>query len=373
MHAVESMFSVRIAPWWYGSDTQHLGNILNECPDNWDEARMAAGLMWEPVKRHAYDAPAWVQIPAAVKDGETSLNESMLATYGDGVIILESDDHMVRILAPLEGVQQVKRDDINVPGKNLSVVNDDLQIITHADMGGLFEAFADAGNGKLQFETAGSLRGGANVWGLLRLDEPFTIDGDVDEDGDPQYTYPYAVMLNSHDGKGACKFSMTNVRVVCWNTFQAADLGSGRDGFEVNIRHSGDIATKLDDAKLAIAALRENAAAYRDQCNELARIKVSDEVVAQFVEWFIPVPDGSTELTRKIRVGRRDEFMSLYHDSPTSLPGSAYGLVQTSGEWLDHMRRVQTRDSYLSRTVLRREPAKAEAIATIRELVGASS
>lgn len=372
MHAVESMYSVRIAPWHY-SDTADRTNILTDYPENWDDARMAAGLMWEPVKRHAYDAPAWIPVPASVKAGETSLNEAMLATFGDGVIILESNDEMVRVLAPLEGVEQVKRDDIVTPGKNLSVVSADLPLITHADMGELFEAFGNAGGGRLLFETAGSLRGGANVWGLLRLDEPFVIDGDVDEDGDPQYTYPYAVLLNSHDGKGACKFSMTNVRVVCWNTFQAADLGSGRDGFEVNIRHSGDIATKLDDAKLAIAALRDNAAAYRDQCNELARIKISDEVVEQFVEWFIPLPDGCTEKTRTIRTGRRAEFMSLYTDSPASLPGSAYGLVQTSGEWLDHMRRVQSRDSYLSRTVLRREPAKADAIATIRELVGASN
>jgi hypothetical protein len=48
--------------------------------------------------------------------------------------------------------------------------------------------------------------------------------------------------------------------------------------------------------------------------------------------------------------------------------GSAYGLVQAAGEYLDHARSYRTQDSYLGRTLLRPEPLKAKAVALARRV-----
>ena len=58
-------------------------------------------------------------------------------------------------------------------------------------------------------------------------------------------------------------------------------------------------------------------------------------------------------------------FRSLYLDSPTTqgVRGSAYGLVQAAGEYLDHVRGYRSHDSSLGRTLLRPEPLKAKAVA----------
>ena len=48
---IEEMFSVREMP-WHGE-----GQVLDEYPGSWDEARILAGLSWDPV-------PSWSSIPS---------------------------------------------------------------------------------------------------------------------------------------------------------------------------------------------------------------------------------------------------------------------------------------------------------------------
>ncbi len=97
----------------------------------------------------------------------------------------------------------------------LGTVSNTFELIDHAEMGRIIEALC--GETNVKFETAGSCKGGAQVWALVYLDEPYTVAGD-----DSQHL-PFLAVLNSHDGTGACKATMCQTRVVCWNTVQAAD------------------------------------------------------------------------------------------------------------------------------------------------------
>jgi phage/plasmid-like protein (TIGR03299 family) len=333
--------------------------------------------MWEPKKRPVYAEPApFVNAcedcaePLDAPHADRCPRRAAYETVGksdvglsDLAIVLDGD----RAMNPIAEVVQVVRDDTNA---HLATTAHDLPLITHGQMGELYESFAStwtAAGAKICFETAGSLRGGKNVWGLIRLDEPFTITGD------DSATFPYAVMLNDHTGKGACKFSFTNVRVVCWNTYQAADvLGEGH-GFEIVIRHTGNTEAKIEEAKQALTAMRSNAEAYRTVCEELQRIKLTDEMVSDFSDWFIPMPDGATERMRNSRNTKRAQFVDQFSSALTAIDEpNGYGLLQTTGEWLDHARRANTRDSYLARTVLKSEPTKFAAVQKIREMATAS-
>lgn len=88
------------------------------------------------------------------------------------------------------------------------------------------------------------------------------------------------------------------------------------------------------------------------------------------------MPEGATERTRDARLERQATFRALYEGSPTMdgarVRGTAYGLVQAAGEYLDHLRPYRTPDTYLARTMLRPESIKGGVVKLVRELVAAN-
>ena len=92
---VESMFSVRQMPW------HREGTILPDYPGSWAEARVLAGLDWEPVPADVY-LPRW------------------------------HVDHSGARYEPVEGWQAICRSDT---GAVLSVNKDSYTLIGHAEMG----------------------------------------------------------------------------------------------------------------------------------------------------------------------------------------------------------------------------------------------
>jgi len=102
----------------------------------------------------------------------------------------------------------------------------------------------------LQFETAGSLFGGRNIWFLARISEP-----EIAIDDRPIDRYQrYLLLLNGHDGSQSLTLKMTTVRVVCNNTKTAALRG---DGIQVSVRHlsgAADMGAVTQKAASAILA-----------------------------------------------------------------------------------------------------------------------
>lgn len=78
-----------------------------------------------------------------------------------------------------------------------------------------FDLFDDVvGTKEAMYHTAGSLREGARVWILAKLNEALGVKGEqIDK---------YVCLLNSHDGSSALQMFWTPVRVVCLNTLQMA-------------------------------------------------------------------------------------------------------------------------------------------------------
>jgi phage/plasmid-like protein (TIGR03299 family) len=173
---VQSMFSVRQMPW------HRQGTVIEDYPGDWNAARKLAGLDWEPVAADVY------------------------AVSG---INPDDTDHYDQI-----GVwKSISRSDT---GAVLSVQKDSYTVIDHAEMGEIVEAVLAQTN--VKWETAGVLEGGRSVWCLALLDEP------VDLPGDTSATLPYLAITNRHDGTAACPLRATAVRIVCANTFRAAEL-----------------------------------------------------------------------------------------------------------------------------------------------------
>jgi len=316
-------FSVR-EPAWHG-----LGNVLEDYPEDWDAARMAAGLMWEPRPE-----------PVFVKRGD---------------LYVEAPGH-----------QAICRDDT---GAVLAVPTDHYSLITHANMGEIIEAVMGA-DANVRFETAGSVREGRQVWALVRLDEPYTVPGDDSP------TYPFLALLNAHDGSASCSLTYTSVRVVCWNTWSAADAEGARTGARHVFRHTGDVQERISEAKAGLANLRTEAAKAQALFSDLAQTPVSDDQVKTFTQLFLPSPADRGEFCSDrvaANVERaRGTFGRLYSEAVTteSVRGTGYGLFMAATEYLDHVRAFRSRDSYVGRTILSPERLKGRALALIGDITG---
>lgn len=323
-HLFESGFCVREASW------HKLETLLDEYPGSWAEARDLAGMAWDPIAEPIYSL--------------------------DGV----NEDGSPRFVE-IEGFRRIARSDT---GFTLSVMSDTWSLIDHAEMGQIVEAVLDQPN--VKWDTAGVLDSGRRVYATAYLDEPITIPGD------DSLTFPYLVILNRHDGKGACKLLPTTVRVVCANTYAAAEAMGERDGCAFSFMHTKNWRDRVADARDAVTGVRRATAEWVKIATDLSLLKVTPEQRRIFVHEFIPAPPGeviSDRVARNIDEARTRLF-SLF-DGPTVAPvaDTAYGLVQAAGEYLDHLRSYRSNASYMGRQLLQPEPLKYRAVKLAREIV----
>lgn len=335
-HMFETGFSVREVP-WHG-----LGTVTGDYPENWAAARTLAGLDWEPEEVPAYE---------------------MDEVFADGRCTVKL----------IEDFKQIKRTDT---GARLAIVKDGYELITHDVFGEIFEAILEKSDGQIKYETAGSLDGGKKVWVLSRL------GGEIELPGDPSPLQPYMALMTSHDGTAALRVIGTGVRIVCMNTWHAADLDSSMRGSSFSFKHTKNWRTRVEDAKKALTNTQENI----DHVVEEAKAMLRVQVTASQVKWFIrefavhrtiantvgKQAFGKRELAARLEQPRVKASMDFtvktltdIFDSKTTegIRGTMWGMVQAAGEFADHHRDTASPESYFSRTVLAdREPLKLAAL-----------
>ncbi len=335
-HMFETGFSVREVP-WHG-----LGKVLNDYPGSWDEARVLAGLDWDPVEEPVYSV------------GEL---------YADG----RADVQLI------PEFKQVRRSD---NGMLLDIARDGYQLITHDVFGEIFEAILDSSDGKIKYETAGSLDSGRKVWVLAKL------GGEIHLPGDPSATQPYMALMTSHDGTAALRVIGTCVRIVCMNTWHAADMDASKRGSSYSFKHTKNWRDRVEDAKAALAQTEENIAHTVRMAHDFLDVKVSAAQAKWFIKEFaihrtIANTVGKQATSKKTLEERLSEprveaslnntltQLDRIMDSPTTdgIRGTMWGLIQAAGEFADHHRDTKNQESYFSRTVLAdKEPLKLAAI-----------
>jgi phage/plasmid-like protein (TIGR03299 family) len=324
---VESMFSVRQMPW------HREGTILDDYPGDWDQARKLAGLDWDPITTEVYAL--------------TDLNADGSPHY-----------------EPIDGWQCIARSD---NGAVLSLNRDSYTLINHTEMGEIVEAVLAQPN--VKWETAGVLDSGRAVWCLALLDEPIALPGDTSA------TLPYLAITNRHDGTGSCALRATAVRIVCANTFRAAELEGERTGTTFSFVHKTRWRDRIEDARKAVTGARAEMQRYTELASELLGIRVTPAQRELFITEFIPKPPDGLITDRVARnVDEARQALRLLFDSPTTQPvnHTAYGLVQAAGEYLDHVRNARSWETRLNRTLIRPEPLKHRALSLVREIITAS-
>jgi phage/plasmid-like protein (TIGR03299 family) len=263
----------------------------------------------------------------------------------------------------IEGWQAIIRSDT---GAVLSLNKDSYTVIGHGEMGEIVEAVLAQPN--VKWETAGVLDEGRAVWCLALLDEPVELPGDASP------TLPYLAITNRHDGTAACALRATAVRIVCANTFRAAELEGERTGATFSFIHKSSWRSRIEDARQAVTGARTEMRRYTELAHELLAIPITPKQRELFVTEFIPMPPVGLITDRVARnVEEARQALRLIFESKTTeqVAGTGYGLMQAAGEYLDHVRGARSWETRLNRTLIRPEPLKHRALSLIREVVTA--
>tara|TARA_R100001594_G_scaffold1044_2_gene4285 strand:- start:3857 stop:4855 length:999 start_codon:yes stop_codon:yes gene_type:complete len=190
-----------------------------------EEMLKAAGLDWTVSKRPAYTlgAPTW--------EPDTPL----LQAIGHHFIVRDSDN------------------------KVLSACGEDYVPFQNADTFKFFKRFVS--NGQMKMETAGSLKGGQDIWGLAKIDSSFELPGGDKVEG-------YLLIDSPHVSGKALTIMFTPIRVVCSNTMALA-LNSQGKRFRVLHLHAFD-GEIIKAAEEALGISEEKMIAFKEQTEFLS-------------------------------------------------------------------------------------------------------
>lgn len=240
----------------------------------------------------------------------------------------------------------------------LGLVGEGYTPIQNAELADFCSLLAEQGDA-VRVETAGSIRGGAKVWFLLR-GESFSVRGRRNAD---DVLSPYILASNGHDGGTALRLTPTSVRVVCSNTlhmvipgFEAeAGASFGRRniaaGFVAN--HTGDVRHKVEQAKQALELYGRTVERNRELINGLAARDWNSEQVGRFlVQCYAsavePIPTNpKTEAEERAASKARDAvagMLARFERESKLVGASAWVAVNAFSGYMQHDRPIRFRD-----------------------------
>lgn len=145
---------------------------------------------------------------------------------------------------------------------------------------------------------------------------------------------PYLCFTNTHDGSGAIRVCMTPIRVVCNNTLNLA-LSQAKRAWSV--RHTGDIQTKLHEARMCLDLADQYMGALAIQADQLANTTVTDEKIREILNEMFPITEEMSDREKRNAQKVKDEFMVCYF-APDILKfkGTAWGALNAMSDMVSH-------------------------------------
>lgn len=305
----------RASMFYYGDVPWHgLGTRLDK-PATWAEAEEAAGLGW-------------------------TVSEEPLETLYSYM--------------PVPGKKAIIRDDTKTV---LGVVGSEYKPVQNREAFAFLDGLA--GDGQIEYHTAGALGDGEKTWMLAKLPGVARIGRSNDT------VEKYLLLSNAHDGSQALRVLWTPVRVVCANTLSLA-TAKNRNG--VWISHTGDLDSKIEQARNILGMASKF---YDDLEVLMGRLAAHRPTEGQLDAYFRNLyPDPETEIDRERRLFEeqmkaasrgwgavrgtddgprgnnnfkvRDELFRLVeegigNDDP-AIKGSSWAALNAVTEFVDHKR-----------------------------------
>jgi len=290
-HLVQQMAYVGETP-WHG-----LGNELTpkQPLEVWaEQAGMAFQVLETPVRYMA----------------ESAGTLGSIMTFGDQKVLYRSDTK-----APL------------------SVVSNRYQVVQPREILEFYRDLTEISG--FELETAGVLKEGRKVWALAKTGQTASLKGNDTVNG-------YLLLATACDGTLATTAQFTSIRVVCNNTLAVA-LANG--GQAVKVPHSTNFDAQAVKRQLGISVSSWDGFMYRMRTLAERKVK-SHEAMNFFLRVFTDPESTATGLTNERAI---KAVQALYDGNGkgaelTSAKGTAWGLLNSVTEFVDHQRRARSQD-----------------------------
>ena len=278
------------------------------------------------------------------------------------VSYMAKNDRGQSIILPYEEQRVLYRSDTHAP---LSVVSQRFQEVQPKEILEFYRDLTEQSG--FELETAGVLKGGKKFWALARTGQSTTLKGKDVSNG-------YILLATACDGTLATTAQFTSIRVVCNNTLAIALRGQNSSAGMVKVPHS----TKFDAEKvkqqlgISVRAWAEHmyemkqlsqrkvsqqeASAYFDAVfnNSSLSPAEQDEGMIQFYRNVATQANSTAKAESKTEPNSRamSKVMSMFNGQGrgaelSSAKDTAYGLLCSITEFVDHERRAMSRDHRL--------------------------
>lgn len=198
-------------------------------------------------------------------------------------------------------------------GRILSIVTDSWNPVQNEEAFEFFNEFVNAGD--MEMHTAGSLRGGRQVWALAKIKDSFfdLFGGDRTEG--------YLLFSNPHQFGKAIDVRFTAIRVVCNNTLTLS-LGAGTSrGVSLNHRHVFDPSKVKETLGIATGNLQR----YKEMAEFLGSKQYKKETVVEYFNRVFP----STSKAKEEEKQTASRMARLAYEGLELQPGAEYA----EGSW----------------------------------------
>lgn len=246
-------------------------------------------------------------------------------------VMFRAGSHELDAMKAFSAQKVLYRSDTLAP---LSTVSKRYQVVQPSQVLEFYRDLTEVGG--YQLETAGVLKGGRKLWALARTGQSTTLAGGDEVRG-------YLLLATACDGTLATTAQFTSVRVVCNNTLQIA-LGRDRGAVKVPHRSQFDAQAVKDQLGIAISSWD----GFMVRMHELADRKVSQSESERFFQrlftyqWEKPEADGPMKMNERGLKAALNLFEGAGRGANLpSAAGTAWGLVNSVTEYVDHQQRAR--------------------------------
>lgn len=323
-HKVETA-ALGKTPAWHG-----LGDVMDDEVVTAEEMMRRSGLTWEVELQPLY---------MPVRAGTDGAVEWHLPAPGDGGYLVE---HMV----PVDHVAVRRTSDHRYLG-NVSPawqpvqpwqVFDFMDVLTDPKRAALGDvelsvAEAQARKAVAKYHTGGSLRGGKEIWVLVKVGDNARIGGIPEEEHER-----FVFCTNGYERGVGMRVMFTEVRVVCANTQQMA---IGRAQRVWTFSHVGDVMGKIEQARRVLLGADQYFATFEELAEKLIGTKLSEQGFKRVLDHLIPLDaiendPGGRKVQNLDRV--RNHIHMLWQTEPTldhcrGTAWCAYNAVTQYEDW----------------------------------------
>jgi phage/plasmid-like protein (TIGR03299 family) len=218
----------------------------------------------------------------------------------------------------------------------LGVVGERYRILQNEELFDFGDALLDGGG---RWETAGSIKGGRQVFGSLALEREMVID----EKGVGDKVTSYLLVNTSHDGSIAIQASVTPVRVVCANTLNLAiGTGVGRNRSvkqSYKVRHTQTAQGKIQAAREALGLANTYLDEFDKLAHELIQREITQDKFMDIINLAYPRPEDDKKGAVAKWNTKVETIEEIYQSDTTKMiSGTAWGALNAMTERIDWFR-----------------------------------